>query len=937
MRIPRHSIKILLSTAIVMPLIACSPDTGERDHMAAAQQLLVQGSDKEALIELKNALIQDPKNLEARWELGKLYIRIGNSKGAIKELERAQALGIERDAILLPLVRAYLAEKDYRRVLLEISAPDFKQPDQQAAELYNIQGEAYMGEGSNEQAIGAFANALSRDPSSETAQAGLVRAAMDLGDAERASKYLQQLLITAPRSSLAITLKGKLNFRRGQLEQAEKDFKHALELDNSNTVAQLELARTLLFLDQADAAEKHLNAVIARYPGSISGRFLQGWIQFKKGNYPVARTLMEAVLEADPKHDRARLLLAAASLGMKEYESANLHLKKYLSRNPNNPVGLQMQASLLLQQEQPEKAMDILQSAPPGAVQGNSVLLRLAAAATLGSGDEAEAKQLLEQAKAAAETEQRKHLKDLARQAARQQQAGNYGRAAKLLNEIVVSKIGSMSTATRLFDLYLKDNNLRSADELARYLTKRYPEYAQAQTMLGLTSLRLKRPGQARQAFTRALQLDPASLAAALNLAAMRRNAGDLDGAINDYQALLDTHPGDISIYRELYRSELVRNDTAAALSWMEKARQAQPQSWEPYRILAADALKHGDDDKALEILGSAVEQMPDEAAPSSALAELQTATGNLEHALNTATAYADRHPDSADAQVLLGNVASKSNHTSLAHQAFARALTLAPANDGAAIGQFRLQMADKDYQEALATARIFASNNGAAWLALALEGEALMALGENEAAARSLRESLSLSPRSSTTYKLASALASSGDPQAAGTVLAEHLQTNPQDTVGHLLLAALLTEQKNTEAAREQLETVLEHQPNNAVALNDLAVLYRDLDPLKALELARRAHSAAPQNANIMDTLGWLLVQQQQDLPLALELLDKAASAAPDNPTIAYHLAATLAEQGDTEAAIKQLKPLLHDSRQFTAREDAQALLDKLNNSTSP
>jgi hypothetical protein len=48
-----------------------------------------------------------------------------------------------------------------------------------------------------------------------------------------------------------------------------------------------------------------------------------------------------------------------------------------------------------------------------------------------------------------------------------------------------------------------------------------------------------------------------------------------------------------------------------------------------------------------------------------------------------------------------------------------------------------------------------------------------------------------------------------------------------------------------------------LEAQPDDLVALNNLANLLLTAEPAEALSLARRAHDAVPGNAQIADTLG--------------------------------------------------------------------------------
>jgi Flp pilus assembly protein TadD len=77
-------------------------------------------------------------------------------------------------------------------------------------------------------------------------------------------------------------------------------------------------------------------------------------------------------------------------------------------------------------------------------------------------------------------------------------------------------------------------------------------------------------------------------------------------------------------------------------------------------------------------------------------------------------------------------------------------------------------------------------------------------------------------------------------------------------------------------------------------VALNNLAWLLFEGKrgaPAEALELARRAHAAAPSSAQIMDTLGWILfsIGRRDE---ALPMLEQAAKLAPANEQVVGHLA---------------------------------------------
>ena len=57
-----------------------------------AENYLNENQLKSAEIELKNALLKDPKNVKARWLMGKLYMDIGQWEAAEHSLNRAKEL-----------------------------------------------------------------------------------------------------------------------------------------------------------------------------------------------------------------------------------------------------------------------------------------------------------------------------------------------------------------------------------------------------------------------------------------------------------------------------------------------------------------------------------------------------------------------------------------------------------------------------------------------------------------------------------------------------------------------------------------------------------------------------------------------------------------------------------------------------------------------------
>jgi cellulose synthase operon protein C len=113
---------------------------------------------------------------------------------------------------------------------------------------------------------------------------------------------------------------------------------------------------------------------------------------------------------------------------------------------------------------------------------------------------------------------------------------------------------------------------------------------------------------------------------------------------------------------------------------------------------------------------------------------------------------------------------------------------------------------------------------------------------------------------------------------------LIEEWNQRAHDNPKALLLNAMLQQEQGKSAeAIITYEKLLVLQPNNLVAMNNLAWLYTDVNSAKAEELAVAAYKMAPDSVDIIDTYAGVLLKSNQ-LTQADEVLQKAMSLYPDN-----------------------------------------------------
>lgn len=137
-----------------------------------------------------------------------------------------------------------------------------------------------------------------------------------------------------------------------------------------------------------------------------------------------------------------------------------------------------------------------------------------------------------------------------------------------------------------------------------------------------------------------------------------------------------------------------------------------------------------------------------------------------------------------------------------------------------------------------------------------------------------------------------------------AFAVLEKGAMEYPDNVELHYATASVYEEQGRVSAALRELSLVVKARPNDPAALNALGFTLADhaKELSRARKLIERAHAAAPKNAAILDSLGWVLFRQGRATE-ALPYLNSAYSYDHDGD-IAAHLGEVLWQMGRQDEA---------------------------------
>lgn len=894
------------------PLAAANPERATRyyeDAVARADRNDPAG----AIVQLKNALQQDPRMLAAQILLGKLLLQQGDAAAAEAALEQALRLGVDRTEIVLPLAQAALALGNADRVL-ERFGPDGLATAQRA-ELLIIRGSAYRMKGDLAAAAQSYRDARTLEPSSLPATLALADVLIQQRRFDDARRAIDEAVTAAPRDPQPLELRGKLALAEGNARAALEAFGQALALDSAFAPARLARAGILVDQGEFDRAERDLEALRQAGPVDPRATYLVAVIAARRGNDVAVRTALQEIVEAVDRVPREVLarrgtdLLMVGGLayyGLNQQEKARVYFEDYLLQRPTDVGARKLLASILLTQGWPREAIDLLEPARRQAPRDANVLALLASA-QMARGRFDLAGTYLEDAlrlsNDAPSIQTTYGLSLLGR--------GQEALAMQHLEQAFKRDPKQGRAALTLAVLQLRKGERKAAVVTAEALVREEPKNPLAHNLLGAARGAAGDLAGARAAYEAALKQQPAFVPAQLNLARVDLAEGKPDAARQRLIAMHKTQPKAAQPMFELARLEDLVGNTTEAIRWLERVRIADRRHV-PAAVRLVDLhLQLRAPEKALEVAKDAEGVAPASLPLLAALGRTYLALGNTELAQATFARMTRAAGFDPAWQTEIARYQRSAGNPRGAAASLERALSADPAYLPAEVMLAEVELESGDPQAAERRARAILKKHGDHPAAYRLAGDIALARKQYPAAVESYRTALQRAPDTEGALRVYRALVQAGTVEKANDFIAEWLKSHPSDQVALRALAEGKLRAGKLADARSLYEQVLKRTPEEPDVLNNLAhILLAQGDP-RALEYAERAHRLAPNDASIQDTLGWTLVRQGQ-LDAGLRQLRDARLRAPQNPEIRFHLASALALAGRSDEARRELQPML-------------------------
>jgi len=909
---------------LVLAIAGCSGDKSD-NFVASGRAFLDKRDYPAAVIQLKNAVQNDTSSGEARYWLGVAMRRGGDPGAAEIELRKALTNGYDPDQAAPELAEALLELGQYDKVLAEAEKIQAKTP-RARADLLAAQSTAKLAKGQFDDARRLAAEAVAADAASPASQAARARMLMFDRKLDEAQQVLNDAIAKNPDDYNILQLLADLNLGQGRTKEAIAFYDRAVAVRPTSMTTYLTLVPTLVRTGDQEGAEARLAALKKTGVGGPGVRYLDALLAYAKGDRKTARDAVRQVLKSGSDYLPALLLAGTVEYELGNYVVAESHLQKVATASPTDLRSRQLLVSCHLRRGDLKRAREVLAALmklDADSVETN-VLAGQVASATR---EPAKAAEYFRKAVAL----DPKNATPRTLLGASDVMRGEVQRGIQELEAASGADATRTDADVALIRYFLEQKQLDKASQAVDVLDKKQPNSPQTATLRGTVQAAKGDLAGARKAFEHALELNPTFVAAASSLAALDVRDKKPDVAANRFRTILAKDRKQVDAALMLAALLQSTGGKPAEIDQvLTDAVGADPVNVQVRLALIARLLRTDRKKEALDAAQQALAAVPDDPRLLESLGVAQTVNGEHSQAATTYGKLLAIEPRNVDVLMRQASAYTASKDFASARSVVTRAIEADPENVLLRATLVDVGLAENKPETALNDAKQIQAKwpkNSAGYIA-----EAMVLASQNKAqeAEAVLRSAARTVEDAGAALRLFALLLNANRAEEAEKFASEWVAARPKDAT----LAATAGEQS---IARQDYATAvrwyraaLKARPDNPLLLNNLAWALGNLKDPQAMATAEKARALAPNNAAIIDTIGWLQLQQG-NAAAAVTTLTRAATLAPGAAPIRMNLAKALIAAGHRDDAREQLLAIATLDAPKSIKEEAEKLLGSL------
>lgn len=864
---------LVLTLVVICGIVACSrEDNADAQILQANAYLDVaelyrnQGQFRAGIIEAQNALQAAPAYERTQLFMSRLYMDIGNSASA--QLLQESLLDRNPNDVesILLLAESHLNQGDRNQVLTLLEDLEPATAEQQT-QKYWLLGNAYAGNNNLLAAREALSQALEFDSTHTPSLITLSMLEYQAGNEFGAQEFMDTAIEVEPENLDLWIWRGQFALLREEYPESEAAFFQALQImGNYDTMipkrlAVLQAIITPLRMQQKNDEALRYSAIIAESPqGQFQDSYNSAVAMFQQGEYEQAEQQLDELLSRTTGSTNSNILMGLTRYAQGNFQGALESLDGLVNAETASPDVIKVLAATHLRQNQPERALSVLQEASGIYPQDGSLL------AMIGVSQQSmgEIELSIESFNRALELETNSpdlHFA-LAGSLFRNQQVD--AALEQLMLALAVDPNYNQAKTT-LIDILLTEENFAEATRLVDDWLATDADSVTDNNLAGRINLVQENYPAAKRYFANSLSLEPNNVLALLFLARINMEEGDYDLAEDNFKAALQVEPANIEALSGLLSLGNLNDTIDERITDVIDIIDRESAEFIPPLVLSQYYLVNNDIDNAQIHGESAYERNVNEFTENTLLEILFRKIGlareqeDLDSARELANYAQQISVDNLQVLIIAAGVESQAGEYGEVEKYIGRIKELQPT--GSALGS-------------------------------EIEGDLFAQQRAFDAALGAYQQAWEISANAGLGLKLHNALQALGRADDAVNFLDDWEAVSPNDPALNLFRGMNYQENNRNEEAIERYELIISQEPDDIIVLNNLAWLYQDSNPERALELAARAATLYPENADVLDTYGWILLKQD-NREEALPILERASELAPDSAAIAEHLAA--------------------------------------------
>ena len=324
-------------------LTGCKSGSAEVRYLDRGKDLLAKKEYARAILEFKNATRLQPKDAEPYYQVGLVYLAMGDFQSGYQSLLRATEIDpqhVKAQEKIAEVIASSVsntrdpqqlqeAEKRVRAVLAIV-------PD--SPEALSALGLTEYSLGKPEEAVKHLEAALEKSPQNLKAASGLAVIKIKNQDFRGAEEVFKKSAADSPQSTDAQLVLGRFFVLTRRTSEAEGAYRKALSIDPKFGPALLDLAKIQFASGQKDAGERTL-AALSALPDKQYRPFHATYL-FEQGKVDEAIKEFEQQAGADPKDRAAFSRLTSAYFIAKKFPEAERAINAALKRNSKDTSAL---------------------------------------------------------------------------------------------------------------------------------------------------------------------------------------------------------------------------------------------------------------------------------------------------------------------------------------------------------------------------------------------------------------------------------------------------------------------------------------------------------------------------------------------------------------------------------------------------------------------